>query len=210
MLLSRAPDRRVTVNPKRGLRNRLRKRLRMLGNTMSTLVFVVGICFGIAIILGMLVYTVFSLSSLVVMPFGAPYVPCNEENRKRLRAIVRGRKRVVDLGSGDGRVVCDLAASNKLVHGYELNPILVWKSRRALRKSGFSERTRVFRRNFWNHSFGEYDAVCVYGISYIMKRLERKLLDELRPGAMVVSVGFAFPNWEPVREEGAVRIYEKS
>lgn len=164
--------------------------------------------FGIVIILGTLIYLIFTLTSLVVMLFGAPYVPCSEENRKRLRAIVRGRKRVADLGSGDGRVMSDLAASNELVHGYELNPILVWKSRRTLKKSGFSGKTRVFRRNFWNHSFGEYDAVCVYGISYIMKRLERKLLDELRPGAMVVSVGFAFPNWEPIREDGTIRVYE--
>ncbi|NTW13488.1 MAG: class I SAM-dependent methyltransferase [Candidatus Moranbacteria bacterium] len=158
---------------------------------------------------GLLFVLMIRLSALLVMPWGAPYVPCKEENRELIRTMIREKKRVLDLGSGDGRVVADLAAENETVHGYEINPFLVWKSRTTLRKAGLSGKTRIFRRNFWNCDLGEYDAVCVYGISYMMERLEKKLLSELPAGATVVSVGFRFPNWQPVRNEGAVWLYEK-
>lgn len=157
----------------------------------------------------MLVYGVVYLSTVAVMPFGAPYVPTSVANRERVARFLRGRKRVLELGSGDGRVMIDLAKENGRVDGYEINPFLVWKSRRALRKAGLSDRTAVFRRNFWKYHLGEYDAVCVYGITYMMPRLERKLLEELSDGAVVVSVGFPFPDWKPSREDGTVRLYEK-
>lgn len=168
---------------------------------------VLALVIGFAAAVGMLVYVVVFFSLFVVMPFGAPYVPTSDANRKRVRNMLRGGKRVLELGSGDGRVMIDLAAANGSVDGYELNPILVWRSRRSLRKAGLSGRTRVFLRNFWNHGFGEYDAVCVYGIPYIMDRLGKKLRDELPAGAVVVSVGFPLPGWEPVRQDGTVRMY---
>jgi len=154
-------------------------------------------------------FTVVFLSSFAVMAVGAPYVPCSVANRERIRVSIRGRKRVLELGSGDGRVMCDLVAENGIVHGYEINPFLVWISRWRLWRFGLSRNTAVYRRNFWKYDFGEYDAVCVYGISYMMERLEKKLLAELPAGALVVSVGFPFPHWELARQYGTVRVYEK-
>ncbi|MEI7749727.1 MAG: hypothetical protein WCJ25_01855 [Candidatus Moraniibacteriota bacterium] len=164
---------------------------------------------GIVASIGLTLFAAVFLSSFAVMAVGAPYVPCSAVNRGRIRAAIRGRKRVLELGSGDGRVMIDLVAENGIVHGYEINPFLVWISRWRLWKLGLSRKTAMYRRNFWKYDFGEYDAVCVYGISYMMERLEKKLLEELPAGALVVSVGFPFPNWEPARQDGTVWVYEK-
>jgi hypothetical protein len=51
--------------------------------------------------------------------------------------------------------------------------------------------------------------VVVYGIPYIMPRLERKLRAELRPGSRVVAHSFPFPNWEPIERHKRVYLYKK-
>ena len=64
--------------------------------------------------------------------------------------------------------------------------------------------------HFWNTDVTSYDGIVVYGIPYIMQRLEEKLKKELKPGARVVSYSFPFPNWEPTAKEKAVYLYRQN
>jgi hypothetical protein len=49
----------------------------------------------------------------------------------------------------------------------------------------------------------------VYGISYIMGRLQQKLKRELKPGARIISNYFIFSDWQPRQQEGNFYLYVK-
>ncbi len=120
---------------------------------------------------------------------------------------VKPGEKAIDLGSGDGRLVIALAKAGAEAHGYEVNPILVWLSKKNIKKAGLEGKAFVHLKNFWIVDFSQFDVVMVYGISYIMKRLETKLKRELRPGSRVVSNYFVFPNWQHSKKEDNVYLY---
>lgn len=67
----------------------------------------------------------------------------------------------------------------------------------------------VHWKNFWKENVSQFDVVIVYGISYMMKKLETKLQKELKSGSRVVSNYFIFSNWEPVQKEKHILLYVK-
>lgn len=142
---------------------------------------------------------------------GAFFVPMPRsgvERVIRLLALHAGEK-AVDVGSGDGRLLIALAAAGAEAHGFEHNILLVWRSRRAIIKTGLSERAFVHWSDFWDEDFSRFNAVTIYGIPYIMRRLEKKLRAELRPSARVVSYAFPFPTWQPVSSDNQVYLYKR-
>jgi ribosomal protein L11 methylase PrmA len=121
-----------------------------------------------------------------------------------------GGKRAVDLGSGDGRIVIALARSGFEAHGFELNPLLVAYSRRKIRQAMLQDCAFIHQKSYWDENLSSFDVVVVFGISYIMKKLEKKLVQELRPGSLVASNYFSFPDWKPVHTEHNLLVYKKS
>lgn len=149
---------------------------------------------------------------LVWLSRGPFFVPTRRKHVPRIIEMLRIKagEKVADLGSGDGRLLVAIAEAGGEAHGFEHNPFLVWRARQTLRKRGLEHRAFVYRKNFWDVDLSRYDAVVVYGIPYIMGRLERKLRAELRAGARVVSYSFRFPNWEPVKTDKRVYLYRQS
>lgn len=140
---------------------------------------------------------------------GPPYLPSKDvtiAEMVTLARVKRGRggkgtrsgTRVAELGSGDGRLAIALAEAGAHVDGYEINPYLVWRSRRNLRAAEranpeLTGRVRFYRKNFWKVDFSDYQAVTTFGIPHIMERLGRKLARELPAGSRVVSNAFPIP-----------------
>ncbi len=118
-----------------------------------------------------------------------------------LIAIKLGEK-VLDLGSGDGKIVIAAAKRGAESYGYEINPILVWISKWRVQGKG-----NIERANFWKKDLGEFDAIVIFGVSYVMKGLEEKLRKELKPGARVVTNYFTFPDWKPSQTKDGINVY---
>ena len=118
-------------------------------------------------------------------------------------------QKAVDVGSGDGRLVIAMAQRGLDAHGYEINPFLVLISKRSIKKLGLQSRAHIYWKNFWNEDFSRFDVVTIYGISYIMDKLEVKLKRELKPGTRVVSNYFTFKFWPPFKEKDSVYLYLK-
>lgn len=140
---------------------------------------------------------------------GAIYFPTSPRGIRTMMELgdVKPGRKVVDLGSGDGRVVIACAERGASVEGYEINPVLVWISRRAIRRAGMEGRAAVHWKTFWRADLSRFDTVIVYGIPYIMQDLEKKLERELKPETKIISNAFPFPNWKPVAKEQKIYYY---
>lgn len=158
-----------------------------------------------------LVLGIFALVFLFLFPIGrgAAWVPSTLAKAVRMAALAGAApgQRVADLGSGDGRVLIALARRGAEAHGYEVNPLLVVASRVAIRRAGLSGHARVHWKSFWRADLSRFDAVTLFQGSFVMRKLERKVRRELRPGARVVSDYWAFPALVPQSRVGTLYRY---
>lgn len=156
-------------------------------------------------------YFIFTFLFVYALFFGAPYVsiPKNGLDKMIEFAAIKPGQKAVDLGSGDGRIMIAMAKAGAIVHGYEINPVLVWWTRRKIEKEGLEGKAFVYLKSFWNEDLSSFDVVTLFGVRKIMRRLQDKLDKELKPGAKIISFGFSFPDWQIVKKEQATFLYEK-
>ena len=152
---------------------------------------------------------IFFVLSIISMARGAPYVATDFQDIRRMIMLAKPMpgEKILDIGSGDGRIVMEFARHGIEAHGYEINPLLVAYSRHRIASAGLSDRARIHCGSFWNKNMNNFDIVSVYGVSRIMKPLEQKLQYELKSGARVVSYSFIFPSWKSSAQDGMVRLY---
>jgi SAM-dependent methyltransferase len=104
---------------------------------------------------------------------------------------------VVDLGSGDGRMV--IAAVKRFnargALGVDLDASLVTYARNRANADGVADRTRFEVQDLFTTDLTDATVVTVYLLPGAMPRLEAKLRAELRPGTRIVSHDYAFVTW---------------
>lgn len=140
--------------------------------------------------------------------FGAPYVPAFKQDFDGLfdLAGVKKGSEFIDLGSGDGKVLLAAAQRGATVTGYEINPVLWLLSTWRLRK--FRGHARVKLGSMWRADITNADVVYMYLHTKWMDKMERKLKDELRPGAKVVSYVFTFASLKQIAKTRNAQVYE--
>lgn len=108
---------------------------------------------------------------------------------------------VIDLGSGDGRLV--LAAVGTFAarggFGVDIDATLVDYANRKARADGLFDRAQFFERDLFETDISKATVVTVYLLPIAMERLQRKLQAELAPGTRVVSHDYPFRSWLPQR-----------
>jgi tRNA A58 N-methylase Trm61 len=165
----------------------------------------------ITTLVGIIIVVVLYIKYLA-MPLlkGAPYVPISSSNLKKIleMAEVDEGNKVVDLGSGDGRVVIEFALRGCVVDGYEINPLLVRTSRKKIKKLGLDENATIYEKDFWDQELSKYDVVVLFQVPYVMRKMQDKLKEELKHGTKVISYSFKLPDWEVVSEEDNIYLYE--
>ena len=144
---------------------------------------------------------------------GAPFAVSKQSKVAKIISLAKSRTsagaRALDLGSGDGRIVIALARAGYQADGIEINPLLVWWSRLRIKQLKLQDKAAIIKRNFWQEDLGKYDLIVIFGIFYMMEKLEKKLAAELRPGAIVICNFAQLPNWTAIQKEGDVYIYQK-
>jgi len=142
--------------------------------------------------------------------FGAPFEPTVKKRLKKMIEFsnVNKNDKVVDLGSGSGRIVIEFAKKGIESHGYEINPFLVWISRKKIKKLFLQDKAFIHRKNFMKEDLSDYNVVCIFQIGYMMDKLEGKLKKELKKGSRIISNTWEFPNWKSKKQSKGVYLYE--
>jgi SAM-dependent methyltransferase len=118
-------------------------------------------------------------------------------NRMLRMAQVTPDDYVVDLGSGDGKIVIAAARDFKArATGVEFNPDMVALSRRNAEAAGVAGRARFEQGDIFKFDFTDATVVTMYLLPGLNLKLRPQLL-KMRPGTRLVSHQFTMGSWEP-------------
>jgi SAM-dependent methyltransferase len=113
---------------------------------------------------------------------------------------------VIDLGSGDGRIVLAAARRGAKAVGFEYNPDMVALSRRNAEQAGLSDKATFVNADLFESDFSKATVITMYLLPQLNLKLRPTILG-LKPGIRVVSHAFTMGEWEAdqtVEKEGRV------
>lgn len=152
----------------------------------------------------LILYIAWSIGGIVSLLAGGPLVPSPKTILPTMLELadIQPGERVVDLGSGDGRLVFAAAKTGAQAVGYEVSwPAWVWS--RVLQILGGRGGT-LKRANIFKISLQDADVVFCYLLPKTMAKLKAKLKQELPPRARVISNHFPVPGWPVAKQAGHV------
>ena len=131
---------------------------------------------------------------------GAPFVTTPDEVVAEMLALAgTGRDDyVIDLGSGDGRIV--IAAARRFGArglGVELDEKLVALSRENARGAGVAGRAEFRVQDALQTDLSGASVVTIYLLPQLIKELQPRVLGQMRPGTRVVTHAFYMQSWKP-------------
>lgn len=103
---------------------------------------------------------------------------------------------VIDLGSGDGRIVIAAAKRGAQALGVEYNPDMVALSKANAQKEGVAGKASFLQADIFETDFSQATVVTMYLLPDLNMKLRPKIL-EMKPGTRVVSHAFNMDDWEP-------------
>jgi phospholipid N-methyltransferase len=103
---------------------------------------------------------------------------------------------VIDLGSGDGRIVIAAAKRGAMALGIECNQDWVELARHAAAKAGVSERATFEKADIFGSDFSKATVITLFLLSHLNIQLRSKILD-MKPGTRIVSNTFDMKGWQP-------------
>ena len=106
---------------------------------------------------------------------------------------------LIDLGSGDGRIVRTAAkVFGARGFGVEIKENLVREANAAAQKEGIADRAKFYQQDLFKTDLSPATVVTMYLLPDTVVLLKDKFLAELRPGARIVSHDYPLTGWEPV------------
>lgn len=136
---------------------------------------------------------------------GAPYLPTlDAQGRAALELLnLKPGQTLLELGSGDGRVLVLAAQAGLSVVGIELNPFLVAAS--WLRTRRYRKQVRIVWGDFWRTEWPPCDGVFVFLLDPFMPKLDGRMRQIKKP---LASVAFKIPGRKAAAEKAGVFLYE--
>lgn len=104
---------------------------------------------------------------------------------------------VIDLGSGDGRIVLGAAKRGARALGVELNADLVQLSKEEAQRQGLSERADFVVKDMFQTDLSPASVLTTYLLPHLNVRVRPQLLAQMKPGSRVVTYTFHMGEWQP-------------
>jgi hypothetical protein len=128
-----------------------------------------------------------------------PYVPTPQYivDRMLRMANVEAADFVIDLGSGDGRIVITAAKQfGARGLGVDISEQLVDRAVSNAHLAGVADKARFARQDAFQTDIRQASVLTLYLLPRFLLELRPKLLAELRPGARIVSHDYSLGDWE--------------
>ena len=124
--------------------------------------------------------------------------PSNVERMLKL-ARLKDDDRVIDLGSGDGRIVIGAALMNPKLTGIgvDIDAKLVREATEAARKEGIDDRVQFLHQNAFDADLSTVTVTFMWLWPELQTMLRPKILREARPGTRVVTNVWDLGSWQP-------------
>ena len=132
-----------------------------------------------------------------------PYVPTPQVvvDEMLKMAGVTAKDFVVDLGSGDGRMIITAAQKyNANGLGVDIDPKLVELATRNARNEAVSDRAKFVEQDMFKADISKATVITLYVLPDFMEKLRPKLLRELKPGTRIVAHDYYMSDWYPDRQ----------
>ena len=153
-----------------------------------------------------LVCTIFALAVLNAaaghvhaVEIAAPYVPTAPSVVERMLQIAKVGPEdfVIDLGSGDGRIVITAAQKyGARGFGVEIDDKLITLANANARAAGVGDRVQFHKRDLFATDLSQATVVTIYLLTRSVVKLQSRLL-ELKPGTRIVSHAGSMGEWKP-------------
>ncbi len=147
-------------------------------------------CFGIAVV------------------WGAPYLPILRRDSQKILALadLKPGQTIIDLGSGDGRLLRAAAKSGARGIGYEINPLMVLISRIVCWR--YRRLVTIHLANMWQIQLPPSDVIYVFLLDKWMAKLDAKISREITKPTLLISYIFEIPARQPIKHTPNTFIYE--
>ena len=127
-----------------------------------------------------------------------PYVTSPEAVVERMLYLAQPKagERLVDLGSGDGRIVIEAAKRfGAQGLGVDIDPQLVRLATENARRAGVEALARFEVRDIFETDLRGVDVVTMYLLPEVNRKLVPRFIEQLRPGARIVSHDYDIGAW---------------
>jgi SAM-dependent methyltransferase len=127
-----------------------------------------------------------------------PYVQTPMEIVERMLRMAEVKKDdyLIDLGSGDGRIVIEAAKRGARGLGVDIDPNLVRHATENAQKAGVADRTQFMVKDIFETDLSQASVVAFYLLPNFNAKLLPKLL-ALKPGTRIVSHDGGIGDWPP-------------
>jgi hypothetical protein len=129
-----------------------------------------------------------------------PYVPSPQSVVADMLkyAEVTDRDFLIDLGSGDGRIVLTAAkVFGARGFGVEIKEDLVRRANEAAKEQGIADRVKFIKQDLFKTDLSQATVVTMYLLPDTVNLLKDKLLAELKPGTRIISHDYPLTGWIP-------------
>lgn len=148
---------------------------------------------------GMLLLVCAAVPVRAQWPYEVPFVPSPQivVDEMLLLANVTKDDFVIDLGSGDGRILISAAAKfGARGFGVDLDEVLVYQSEAAAQSAGVADRVQFLRQDLFKTDLSKATVITLYLLPGVTQRLRPRLYD-LKPGTRIVAHDFELGEWKP-------------